>query len=131
MRELLAQHQEFRNPIGCQIGRVHLAVPLKRGRRFQQTQPFDVSVLPALFVGNLCEVHVQKRGQRKSPFDIAAYLNELPAIAVIHCGIGNALKQMRAIAHLTQQFHRLGVPNVLNADAADVMIEAVQLLPHL
>ena len=98
MRKTLMQHQEFRDAIGLDLGGVGFAVGFKSGAGAQQADPFQVTVLGFAMIRLLkrAEMHADQNGQAHSPLEEPASLNELPALAVSHGGVGNALKQVRA-----------------------------------
>ena len=75
----------------------------------------------------LAEVRAHQSGDGHSALQVPAGLDELPAFAVGHGGIGDALKQMRAFFDGLQEI--AGVPDFRRA-AAHGVEQAVQLLPH-
>ena len=89
------QDQEFRDAQWLQIRRVGLAIGLESGAGSQQADPFQVlrggGVAGML---ELAEMHAHQRGNQHGPFEKPSDLNELPAFAVGHGGIRDALEQM-------------------------------------
>ena len=96
VREAGVQHQKFGDAVGTQIRGVGFAISFESGAGAQQADPFQRLRLGA-FAVKLAEMHAQQRGERGGAFQRSAGLNELPAFAVGHGRIGDALKKMRAV----------------------------------
>src|SRR6516164_1354939 len=74
---------------------------------------------------------VEQGRQRVAALHIAAKLDELPAFAVAHGGVGNALKEVRALLDGAKKLVRLQDPALFRAAFDYLQIELVELLPHL
>src|ERR1700733_543333 len=83
----LIEQKKLKDPVWRQVRGVDLAIRFKRGRRTQQSHPFQILIAldnllrmrPQIFV-----VCLQQQRRRVGAFDVSAYLNELPAFAVVH-----------------------------------------------
>ena len=99
MRKTRMQNQEFRDALRLHIRGIRLAISLERGARAQQSDPLQIDAF-SRGVGGLMEfakVRAHQSGNGHGALQVAAGLDELPALAVGHGGIGDALKQMRAL----------------------------------
>ena len=77
------------------------------------------------------EVNVEQACDGRRAFDKSSYLDKLPAFAMIHGGIGDALHQVRALDNDGQQIQRLGLPKTSRFHAPHFVKKAVELFPHL
>ena len=91
-------------------------------------------MLPQVFV-----VRLQQQRDGGGAFDVAAYLDELPAFAVAHGGVADALKLVNPLHDLLQEFggligavdSRLRVHVRPDLRPRDLQIKAVQPVPLL
>ncbi len=97
VRKFAVEQQKFGHALGPQIGGVDLAIGFKRGATAEQADPLHVLAgIHGLPGGKFVEIDIEQARGGGGAFDEAAHLDELPAFAVIHGGIGDALHQMRA-----------------------------------
>ena len=110
------------------------AVRLERAARSQQAHPLhELAELGRLSRRALevAIVHVEQRRRRRGALDVAAQLDELPALAVRHRRVGDALEQVHAFHHRRQELVCAGAPLRLGRVAPHVEEQPVDLLPHL
>ncbi len=72
----------------------------------------------------------EKRRQRVGTLDVTAELDELPAFAVAHGRIGDAVKQICAFEHGQEEVVRLQDPLFSGAALDHVKIQTIELFPH-
>ncbi len=136
------KQQKLKNPVRRKVGGVDLAVRLKRGRAAQQAHPFEVFVAIGQGVlrgPKLRLVGLQQHGRGGGALHVAAHLDELPALAVAHGGVGHALKLVDGLHHLAEELHgpfallqhRRKAPIVAHLGPGDLQVQAVEPLPHL
>src|SRR5271163_4775554 len=100
MRKVRIEDQELKDAIVGEVGGVDLTVGFEGGAGPQQPDPFQIFESVVGFLRRLEAVVVvdlkQPRG-RRSAFDIAPNLDELPALAMAQGSICHSLEQMNAI----------------------------------
>ncbi len=132
MRKFVVEQQKLGHALRTQIGGVDLAVSFKRGAAPQQADPFHVLArVHRLSGGKFVEVDVEQARDGRGALDEPAHLDELPAFAVVHGGIGDALHQVRAFENDGQKIQRLGLPKAGRFHAPHFVKKAVELFPHL
>src|ERR1700739_2973303 len=99
MRKLGVQEQEFRYPQRANLGGVRLAIGFESDATAEKADPLEVfRRFDGTFkiVGHALEMGLEQRGERIRALDITAQLNELPALAVAHGGVGDAVEEISA-----------------------------------
>ena len=76
-------------------------------------------------------MRIQQGGGSCSAFEKAPDANEVPALAVAHSRIGNALEEINVLFHAVQESVWLRVPDLFHTGLFHPQEEAVELLPHL
>ena len=100
------EEQEFENAIGRDVGGVDLAVGLEGGAAAQQADQLEVLVAGVLALGRAEEfglVDLKQGGGGVGALEVAAEADELPALAVNHGGVADALEEVNAVDDGGQQ----------------------------
>ena len=133
--EVGVQHQVLRDAPGPHVRGVVPAIGLERAARLQQAHPLDVladAQVPLVGPVALAELHLEEGSRGAGALDVTAELHEVPALAVRHGGVGDALEQVHAADGGGQEFVGARRPLALaEAVLPHVQEEPVDLLPHL
>lgn len=133
VRKAWIEQEKFRDAQRAQFGGVSFAVGLEGGAGFQQSHPFEILFAFDGLIERMRqadEVIADQAGDGFGAFDEASELDVMPALAVRHGGIGDALKQVCAVLHGAEEAVRIGQASVAGCGALDLQEEAVELLPH-
>jgi hypothetical protein len=76
-------------------------------------------------------VRIQEGGGSCGAFEETPDTNKVPALAVTHSRISNALEEINILFHAVQESMWLRVPDLFHAGLLHLQEEAVELLPHL
>ena len=134
MRKLGREEQELEDAVRPQFGGVDLAIGLERRAALKQADPLEVIAgidRRGGIVGENAVVYVDQRGEHAGALDEAAELDEVPAFAVVHRGVGQALEHVRSGLYGFEEFVRRDASGFKQGDALHFVEEAVELLPHL
>ena len=122
MWKLGVQQQKLGYALGPQLRGVDLAVGFKRGAASAAVRSIPYA-RPRWRLGagpkELLEMRIDEARGVLHALDEAAGLDELPAFAVQHGGIGDAVEQMRALFDGVHQVERLRVKTFRRANAFD------------
>ena len=143
MGELGVEQKELEDPLGGEVGGVDLAVGLKGGGGAEQAHPVEVLVRLGEIVGEIVVVKeigvegLEQHGGGGGALDEAADLDELPAFAVAHGGVGDALELVDGFHDLLEELGRfglgkegLGVHVGVHFGAGDLEVERIEAGPH-
>src|SRR5215204_1219298 len=133
-RAVWVQQQKFDDALGAQVGRVDFAVSFEGSTRLEQTDPVEVVALRRVRDARchqLVRIDVEQGGGRGGALDVAPDLYELPALAVVHRRVGDALEKVRTLLYRAEEFVRGDIPDVVEPRLLDLQKEPVELLPHL
>ena len=125
VRKHLVQQKKLGHALGLNVGGVNLAITLESGATLEKTDPFQVlgKLLGlARFGSKRPKVDVQNDGQRARTLQIPPELNEAPALVVIHGGIRDALKQVRALANGLEKHLGVGSPLLFDSGVANGVV---------
>ena len=128
------EQQKLENAVGSKIGGVHLAVGFERRAAAQQADQLEVLIAGVLALRQVEElrlIDLEQRGGGVGALQVAAEADELPALAVNHGGVADALEEMDAVDHRGQHVVDVGAELGLRVRRVHLVIEPVEPLPLL
>src|SRR5260221_14327147 len=90
-------------------------------------------ILNVLLLGikEILKVYIEECRCREGTLDKMTKVNKVPALTMVHGGIGDALEKLYPFLHARQKCVRLDVPDFINTCMLDLKKEPVDLFPHL
>src|SRR5208337_497083 len=133
VRKAGIEQEKFRDAQRAKLGGVSFAVGLEGGAGLEQSDPFEILLAFDGLVERMrkaAEVGADQAGDGFGAFDEASELDVMPAFAMRHGRVGDALKQVCAILHGAEEAVRIGEAGVAGGRALDLQKETIELLPH-
>ena len=87
VRELFVKQQKLDNALRTNIGCIDLAIGFKRGTGAQQANPLQILIAfddTMRLVPELMRIDIQQRNRSRCALQVAAQLDEVPALAMAH-----------------------------------------------
>ncbi len=105
VRKVAIEQQKLQNAVGRNIGGVNLAIGFEGCAAAQQADQLKIliaGVLALLRMKQIRLIDLKQRGRGVGALEIAAQADELPALAVNHGGVADALEEMDAVDDRSQ-----------------------------
>ena len=103
------EQQKLENAIGSEIGGVDLAVGFEGRAAAQEADLLEILVAGVLALRRMRElrlIDLEQRGGGVGALKVAAEADELPALAVNHGGVADALEEMNAVDERSEDIVR-------------------------
>src|ERR1700761_4888180 len=132
VRKLRIEQQEFHDALIGQVGRIYLAIGLKRSTGPEQSDPFQILVGVDRILDlreNIAVIDIEQLGGRRGALQKTPYLQKLPSLAVAERGVGDSLEEVHAVNQAREKFGKLRLRWRVRPELRYLMKEPVQPLP--
>src|SRR5579859_6497837 len=128
------EQEKFEDTVGSEIGCINLAVGFERRTTTQEPDLLKIlvaRVFAFMRTGKQRLVDLEERSDSVGAFEVASESNEVPALAMDHRCIADALEQMDGVDEGRQHIVDIGTELGFGVRRVHEMIKAVEALPLL